>query len=431
MKTVFMSFSTDVIHGGHIAIIQKAAELGDLTVGVVNDSIVASYKRFPLLSTVERMKIFRGIAGVKHVSEQASISGIDLIRELKPDYVVHGDDWLHDFRLSGRQEVLEFLSSYGGQLVEYPYSSNPVYAEYEGQASSRLSLPDIRRGRLRNLLSLKPLVSAIEAHSGLSGLIAENTKVEKDGISYQFDAIWLSSLCDSTAKGKPDIELVDFTSRLRTLDDILEVTTKPVIFDADTGGQIEHFTFIMRTLERIGVSAAIVEDKVGLKRNSLFGDKAGQTQDTIEHFCDKIRTGKSALKTKDIMIIARIESLILKQGMQDALSRAFAYVNAGADGIMIHSKEKTPDEIFEFCDKFRSEQPKVPLVVVPSTYSSVCQDELKSHGVNIVIYANQLTRSAFKAMQKTAETILSNQRALEADADCLPIKDIIRLIPES
>jgi phosphoenolpyruvate phosphomutase len=430
LKTVFISFSTDIIHGGHIAIIEKAAALGELTVGVLTDRAVAAYKRYPLLPLEDKMRIFGNITGVHAVVPQHSVSGAEIIKELKPDFVVHGDDWQSDFRKNARQEVIDVLSEYGGELVEYPYSVNPAYDALEKQAAAQLSIPDIRRGKLKKLLGLKPLLRVIEAHSGLTGLIAENTRVMKDGMVSQFDGMWLSSLCDSTAKGKPDIEVVDFSSRLRTIDDILEVTTKPIIFDADTGGLAEHFAFIMRTLERVGVSAAIVEDKIGLKRNSLFGTEAEQTQDTIENFCRKIQTGKAALKTRDTMIIARIESLILEQGMEDALKRALAYVAAGADGIMIHSKKKTPDEVFMFCDKFRETHANVPLVVVPSTYSVVREDELAAHGVNIVIYANQLTRSAFPAMQSTAEMILQEHRALEADRQCMPISEIIQLIPE-
>jgi len=430
MKTVLMSFSTDIIHGGHISIIKKAASLGELTIGVISDEIVASYKRYPLLPLNDRMELFRNIIGVNSVVEQKSISGVEIIRQMHPDYVVHGDDWKTDFRSTIRQEVINELTIYGGKLIEYPYSADEKYMTFEKQAQAQLSIPDMRRSRLKKLLALKPLVTVIEAHSGITGLIAENTKVNYHGKVSQFDAMWLSSLCDSTMKGKPDIEVVDFSSRIRTVNDIMEVTTKPIIFDADTGGMPEHFSYTMQTLERIGVSAAVVEDKIGLKRNSLFGVDANQTQDTIENFQRKLQAGKLALKTKDIMIIARIESLILEQGHKDAIRRALAYVDAGADGILIHSRKKTPDEVFEFCKEFRKYHPYVPLVVVPSTYAKVKEDELAACGVNIVIYANQLLRSGFRAMQNTAEMILQNHRAYEADEICLPINEIIRLIPE-
>ncbi|MBO7719334.1 MAG: phosphoenolpyruvate mutase, partial [Methanosphaera sp.] len=241
---------------------------------------------------------------------------------------------------------------------------------------------------------------------------------------------WVSSLCDSTDRGKPDIELVDMTSRLRTINDIMEVTTKPIILDGDTGGEIEHFVFNVKTLERIGVSAVIIEDKIGLKKNSLFGTEVEQTQDTIEHFSLKISSAKKALTTDEFMIIARIESLILKQGMDDAIARAKAYVEAGADGIMIHSREKEPDEIFEFCEKFREFAPDLPLVVVPTSFNTVYEDEFARRGVNIVIYANHLIRSAYPAMMETAETILENNRCHEVDEKCLSIKKILTLIPD-
>ena len=430
MKTVYMSFSTDIIHGGHISIIQEAAKLGDLTIGVLSDSVVASYKRYPMLSCKERMSIAAGLAGVKHVVEQDSLVGEEIIRRIKPDILVHGDDWKTGVQAPARARILEILKDWDGELVEFPYSKNQEYEALEAHARSQLAIPDIRRGRLKKLLEIKPLVTAIEVHSGLTGLLAETEKVEKDGIVSQFDAMWVSSLCDSTAKGKPDIELVDITSRLRTIDEIMEVTTKPIIFDGDTGGQIEHFSYMIKTLERVGISAVIVEDKAGLKRNSLFGTEANQEQDTIEHFSHKISVGKNAMKTKDMMLIARIESLILEQGMEDALERAKAFTQAGADGIMIHSRRSEPDEIFEFCAKFRAIDGVTPLVVVPSTYTSVTESEFEQRGVNIVIYANQLTRSAFPAMQKTARLILEHHRAQEAERMCMSINDIIKLIPE-
>ena len=311
-----------------------------------------------------------------------------------------------------------------------PYTYSEEIRHIDAQVKERLAMPEYRRKRLRQLLQLRPLVKAIEVHSGLTGLIAEKTIVEHDGEIDQFDAMWISSLCDSTAKGKPDIELVDMTSRFRTIDDVMEVTTKPIIFDGDTGGLIEHFVYTVRSLERMGVSAIILEDKVGLKKNSLFGNEVKQTQDSIDHFCQKITAGKKIQLTDDFMIIARIESLILEKGMEDALARARAYVSAGADGIMIHSRRKDPQEIIEFCDAFRQEDDNTPIVVVPSSFNSITEDELAAHGVNIVIYANQLTRSAFPAMQKTAQDILKYHRAQEVDDRLMPIKEIITLIDE-
>jgi phosphoenolpyruvate phosphomutase len=430
MKKVFMSFSTDIIHGGHIRIIQEAAKLGELTAGVLSDLAVASYKRFPMLSAKERLEIIRSINGVAHAEEQNTLTGEDIIRKLKPDYIAHGDDWKTGIQEPARARTIEILAEWGGELIEFPYNRSNEYDKLERHARSQLSIPDIRRGRLKKLLDIKPLITAIEVHNGLTGLIAENEKVGKDGVVSQFDAMWVSSLCDSTAKGKPDIELVDMTSRLRTIDDVMEVTTKPVIFDGDTGGQTAHFSYLIKTLERIGVSAVIIEDKTGLKKNSLFGTSVEQTQDSIENFCEKLSTGKNAMKTRDMLLIARIESLILEQGVDDALRRAEAYVKAGADGIMIHSRRKEPGEIFDFCGKFRGYNRHTPLVVVPSTFNTVTEKEFEERGVNIVIYANQLIRSAFPAMQKTARLILENRRAKEADELCMPIKDIIELIPE-
>ncbi|MCR5417859.1 MAG: phosphoenolpyruvate mutase [Lachnospiraceae bacterium] len=429
-RTVYMCFSTDFIHSGHISIIEKASMLGKLTVGVLSDEAVASFKRYPLINCEERKALLANIKGVERVVEQTELSYASILRSLKPDYVVHGDDWCSGFQKPIRDEVVAVLGEYGGKLVEYPYSHDEKYEELEKASRAELSMPDIRRGRIRKLLQMKGCINAIEAHSGITGLIAEKTTVLQDGKTYQFDAMWVSSLCDSTAKGKPDIELVDMTSRYRTIEDIMEVTTKPIIFDGDTGGLTEHFVYTVRSLERMGVSMVIIEDKTGLKKNSLFGTEVQQTQDSIENFCEKIRAGKRSQKTKEFMICARIESLILERGMEDALERAFAFAGAGADAIMIHSRKKDPSEIFEFIKKFREKDSETPIVLVPTSFNSVYEEEFKEAGANIIIYANQLTRSGFPAMQNAARLILENHRAKECDDICMSIKDIITLIPE-
>ncbi len=429
-RTVYMCFSTDMVHSGHIAIIKKAARLGKLIIGVLSDEAVISYKRFPLLPFTERKALFENITGVSKVVEQTTLSYRENLERYRPDYVVHGDDWVSGFQKPVREEVLSVLSAYGGKLVEFPYANDEKYQKLESRARVDLSLPDVRRARLRKAIEMKGLVTAMEAHSGITGLIVEKTVSYEQGEARQFDAMWVSSLCDSTAKGKPDIELVDMTSRFRTIDDIMEVTTKPIIFDGDTGGLTEHFVYTVKSLERMGVSAVIIEDKTGLKKNSLFGTEVAQTQDSIENFSAKITAGKRAQKTKEFMIIARIESLILEQGMEDALARASAYVEAGADGIMIHSRKKDPKEIFTFIERFRKTDALTPLVVVPTSFNQVTEEEFKARGVNVVIYANQLTRTGFPAMQKAAKTILTYHRAKECDEMCMPIKEIINLIPE-
>ena len=429
-RSVYMAFSTDLLHSGHISIIKKARRLGKLTIGVLTDEAVVSYKRFPLVPFTERKAMLESISGVDRVVEQKTLSYRENLLKYRPDVVVHGDNWAEGNLRPVRDETIEVLGSYGGKLVEFPYAMGNIYREIERRSRAELSLPDLRRARLRKILGLKGFVTALEAHSGLTGLIVENTVVhDRDG-AHQFDAMWVSSLCDSTAKGKPDIEVVDMTSRLRTIDDIMEVTTKPIIFDGDTGGLAEHFSYTVRTLERMGVSMVIIEDKIGLKKNSLFGTDVVQTQDNIEHFSAKIAAGKRAQKTADFMICARIESLILEQGVEDALTRAIAFTEAGADAIMIHSRKKDPGEVFQFLERFRAVDALTPVVVVPTSFNAVTEEEFKRRGVNIVIYANQLTRSSFPAMRHTAESILTHSRAKECDTLCMPIKDIISLIPE-
>ena len=428
MKKVYICFSTDILHNGHLSILKKAAELGQVTVGLLADEVIASYKRYPLIPLEERIQMFEGLKGVERVVVQRSLDYTDILHELKPDVVVHGDDWLVGYQANIRQKVIETLQEWSGELVEFPYTVTPT-EETLSTLDQLLSLPETRRSRLRRLLSYKPCLSVLEAHNGLTGLIVEKTQVNTDKGVKQFDAIWVSSLCDSTAKGKPDIELVDMTSRLNTIEEIMEVTTKPIILDGDTGGQIEHFVYNVQTLERMGVSAVIIEDKKGLKKNSLFGTGAQQMQDSVADFSAKITAGKNAQKTKEFMIIARCESLILEQGMEDALTRCHAYVKAGADGIMIHSRQKSPDEIFEFCTAFRKEDSKTPIVVVPTTFNNVPEEELAAHGINIVIHANHLIRSAFPAMQKTAQVILENGCSSATKDLCMSIKDILTLLP--
>ena len=430
MKKIYTCFCTDNIHEGHINILNEGKKLGYLVVGVLGDEAMIRYNRFPTVSLEERIENVKKLGIADEVVVQNTIFYDEIISSVNPDVIIHGDNWKEGPEKCIRDNVVEILSERGGELVEIPYTYNENVKKADLKVLEKVANPSFRLGRLRKLLKMRSIVKTLEVHSGLTGLIAEKTIVNVEDGPDQFDAMWISSLCDSTAKGKPDIELVDMTSRFRTIDDVCEVTTKPIIFDGDTGGLTEHFVYTVRSLERMGVSAIIIEDKTGLKKNSLFGTEVAQKQDTIENFCAKIAAGKGVQRTDDFMIIARIESLILEVGMEDALERAFAYVKAGADGIMIHSRKKEPDEIFEFVENFRKVDKETPIVVVPTSFNSVKEEEFARRGVNIVIYANQLTRSAFPAMQKTAEDLLKYHRAQEVDDRLMSIKQIITLIDE-
>ena len=432
-KTVYVGMSADLIHPGHMNILKKAASLGDVIVGLLTDEAIASYKRVPLMSFNQRKEVIENIKGVVKVIPQKTLDYESNLLKLKPDFVVHGDDWKKGIQKETRQNVIDTLSSWNGELVEMPYTEG-ISSSQLNEASKEIgTTPEIRLKSLKRLLNAKPYLRFLDIHNGLSALIIENVFLEKEGKRQEFDGMWASSLTDSTSKGKPDIEAVDVTSRISSLNEILEVTTKPIIYDADTGGLKEHFQFTVRTLERLGVSAVIIEDKVGLKKNSLFEQEIQKTQnqDSIDGFSEKIKFGKLSQVTEDFMIIARVESLILDKGLDDALERAKAYINAGADGIMIHSRDKSPDEILEFCDNYNQLDERKPLVVVPSSYNSVYEEELAERGANIIIYANQLLRSAYPAMIETATSILKNQRSLESDKNMMPIKEILDLIPES
>jgi phosphoenolpyruvate phosphomutase / 2-hydroxyethylphosphonate cytidylyltransferase len=430
-KIVYIGMSADLIHQGHLNIIAEGKKFGNVIIGLLTDEAIASYKRLPLIAFDERKLIVENLKGVEKVIAQTTLDYFPNLKKIKPDYVVHGDDWKTGVQREVRQRVIDTLSDWGGELIEPKYTEGISSTDLISAIKARGITPGKRMKTLRRLINVKPIVRILEAHNGLTGLIVEKTSIEKDGKTIEYDGIWESSLTDSTSKGKPDTELVDFTSRFQSIEEILEVTTKPIIVDGDTGGKIEHFKFRVKTLERLGVSAIIIEDKVGSKRNSLFGTDVEQHQDSIENFSTKISEGKKSLVTEDFMIIARIESLILKKGMDDAMDRAKAYIKAGADGIMIHSKDKDGKEIIDFCQKYKKFYNRVPLIVVPSTFAHFTEVELQSLGINVVIYANQLIRSAYPAMIKTAKSILKNSRGKEAsDEFCMPIKDILTLIPE-
>lgn len=429
MKKVYVGMSADLIHPGHLNILKVASELGQVSVGVLTDSAIASYKRLPYMNYEQRAEIVSNLKAVYEVIPQTTLDYTENLKALKPDFVVHGDDWKDGIQQQTRQTVIDTLAEWGGKLIDVPYTQGISSTVLNKALRDLGTTPQIRLSSLRRLLKAKPLVRFLDLHNALSGLIIEHTKVEVDGVIREFDGMWGSSLTDSTAKGKPDIEAVDVSSRMSTLSEVLEVTTKPIIYDGDTGGQTEHFKFTVRTLERLGVSAVIIEDKTGLKKNSLFGNEVPQTQDSIENFCDKISSAKKVQVTEDFMVIARIESLILEAGMHDAIMRAKAYLDAGADGIMIHSRSKDPAEILEFCRQYKGIANRKTLVVVPSSYNSITEDELQAAGANVVIYANHLLRSAFPAMQSTAESILKHSRSLECDESLLTIKQILNLIP--
>jgi len=428
-KKVYVSLIADLLHAGHIKILEEAANHGDVIVGLLTSTAINELNDTAYLKYQQRADVIKNLTMVKDILPQHSASYKENLTKIKPEFVVHGDDWISSKQSKYRQEVIELLKEWGGKLIEVPYSSSISDKNLKNQLM-RLGITTVNRlGSLRRLIKVKPIVRILEAHNALSALIAENTVVERRGEEVSFDGVWSSSLTDSTAKGKPDIEAIDITSRLNSVNDIFEVTTKPMIFDADTGGKTEHFEFTVKSLERTGVSAVVIEDKTGLKKNSLFGNEVLQTQDSIENFCDKISRGEFAQISDDFMIIARIESLILEAGMEDALTRAEAYIKAGADGIMIHSRHSDPSEIIEFMQKFRAKDSVTPVVVVPTSFNAVTIEEFVDMGVNVVVTANHMLRAAYPAMLNVAKSVLENGRSLEAEPNCMSIKEILNFIP--
>ena len=429
-KTVYLGMIGDIIHPGLINIINEGAKYGDVMIGLFTDKAIATHRRLPYLNYEQRKNVIENLKGVACVVPQDEWSYVENLKRYKPDYIIHGDDWQKGSDRFIRDEVFKVMKALGGEVIEIPYTRGVSDSSLKEEIATLGVTPQIRLSSLRRLLACKPVTRILESHNGLTGLIIEHLKVDVDGQEREFDGLWASSLTDSTSKGKPDIEAVDLTTRLHDLNDALEVTTKPIIFDGDTGGKVEHFGFTVRTLERLGISAVIIEDKVGLKQNSLFGTDAVQTQDTIEGFCHKIQVGKEAQITRDFMIISRCESLIAGKSVDDALERCHDYVAAGADGVMIHSKDKSGEDIKSFCQRFREKDAHTPIVAVPTTYNQFTEEELANWGINIVIYANHMLRSAYPAMVKCATSILEHSRSMEAaEQYCMPIKDILNLIP--
>jgi len=429
-KTVYLGMIADIMHPGLINIINEGAKYGDVIIGLFTDKAIAQHKRLPYLTYEQRKNVVENIKGVSQVVPQEEWSYTPNLRLLKPNFMIHGDDWQTGPDQELREEAISVMKEWGGEVIEIPYTKGIESSSLDKEIKKIGTTPDIRLKSLRRLIEAKKVVRILEVHDGLSGLICENLEIKNGLYTESFDGMWSSSLTDSTSKGKPDIEAVDLTTRMQDLTNILECTTKPIIYDGDTGGKLEHFVFTVRTLERNGISAVIIEDKVGLKKNSLFGTDAIQTQDTIENFCQKIRAGKNAQVTKDFMIFARCESLIAGKSVDDALERCCAYVEqGGADGIMIHSKEKTGEDIRQFCQRFHELHPYVPIVAVPTTYNHLREEELAEWGIKVVIYANHMLRAAYPAMVNVATSILEHHRSFEANDLCMPIKQILELIP--
>ena len=426
-KSVYVALSVDILHEGHLKVLKKAAEIGNVVVGILTDDAI-SHKKLPHLVYEEREQIILNNKYVQRVIPQKKLDYTENLLLLKPDYVVHGDDWKIGRQKEIRKKVIKTLSSWNGKLIEYKYTKNINYENYKNKVLKLANTPDNRRKKLNRLIKSRKIVRIIECHSALSGLITENLIYETKDEFSEFDGFWSSSLTDSAIKGRPDNQSLDISSRTLGLQEMLEATSKPIIFDGDNGGRNEHLKFTIKTLERLGVSAIALEDKVGLKKNSLFNDQKGVKQDSIRSFCKKIKVATEARVTKDFLVIARIESLILGKSIADALKRANAYSKAGADAIIIHSKQKKPNEIFKFAKKFIKSKNYIPLVAIPSTYSRTYEKDLIKNNFKIVIYANQMLRASYKAMINVAKTILSNKRSYDAEKNISSVSEVIELI---
>ncbi len=426
-KKVYVALSADILHSGHINILKKASKLGDVIVGLLSDEAIAEYKKIPTLNYNQRKIVVESLNMVKSVIPQYVKDYRPNLIKLKPDYVVHGDDWKRGILKESREQVIKELKKWSGKLIELKYTKNISSTKIKKDILSKVSLKHNRTSSLKRLIQSKKLVRVIEAHSPLVGLIIENLTLTKKNKNEIFDAMWSSSLTESLIRGKPDNQSVELSTRINALSDVLDITSKPFIFDADNGGRIEHLPYTVSSMERQGVSAIVIEDKIGFKRNSLFKDQKSTQQDSIKNFSKKIKKIKDTRKSEDFLIVARIESFILGKGLDDALKRAYAYSKAGADAILIHSKENTPSQIFSFSKIFRKSKYYKPMIAVPSSYSKTYEKDLLKNGFSIVIYANHLLRASYKIMEKTALDILRFNRSYETEKNIVSVKDILNI----
>jgi phosphoenolpyruvate phosphomutase len=427
-KTAYVGIAGDILHEGHINILKTASRYGEVIVGLLTDSAIASYKSVPFLNYRNRELILNNIKLVNKVIPQNTLDYSENLLIIKPDFVIHGDDWKSGIQKKTRQKVINLIKKWGGKLIEPKYTKNISSTLLKKKFFKSGITADQRKEKIKRLLESKSIVRIIEAHSGLSALIIENLSLYKNNKFLEFDGIWSSSLTDSTLRGRPDNQSVDYSTRINALNDILETTLKPIIFDGDNGGRLEHISYLVKNLERLGISAIVLEDKKGLKINSLFSDQSSAQQENITYFCKKIKKSCESRISDNFMIIARIESLILGKSLQDAINRAEQYSKAGADAILIHSKNDNPKEIFNFAKIFKKSKFFKPMVAVPSTYSKTYEKELIDNGFKIIIYANHLLRASYKAMHETAKRILINNRAFEVENKITSINKIISLI---
>ena len=417
-KTVYVGITGDMIHPGIINIIQQGAKYGRLIVGLLSNEAIATHKRIPYLTFEQRKAVIENIKGVSEVVPQEDWSYVPNLLKLKPDYIIHGDDWKTNYLKGIREEVFDVMKKIGGEVIEIPYTKG-INSSQLFESTTNNGITAVQRLKsLRQLMNYKPIIRIMEANSGLSGLIIENLKIEKEDGIQRFDGIFIN-LLDSNPSGVSEQESSNFMLKLNTVTDILECTTRPIIYGGYTSDNYENITFTIEKLELMGISAIIIEDKF----------KNTQELCNEEEFCLKIKEGKKAQINPDFMIIAGIEELILGKSMDDALKKALASIKAGADGILISSNQKNGDDIKEFCSKLRKENKNIPIVLIPTTYNQFTEKELGEWGANIIIYADYLKKVTYPAMKKCAETILKSERSLEVNEMCMPIKEILNLIP--
>ncbi len=406
-KTVYVGMSADLVHPGHINLLREAASLGRVTVGLLTDRAISSYKRMPFLTFEQRRAVIEHIAFVTAVVPQDTLDYTDNLRLLRPDFVVHGDDWRNGVQAQTRRRVLDVLREWGGTLVEPPYTEGISSTALRMAAMDIGFAPGVRQRRLRRMLDCKPLVRVMQAHDGLSAHIVDRLEETTQGAPREYDAIWVDSLAGAPIRGKPDPLPFDLSSRLVTLHEILDATTKPLICNAGGAGHAAGVTAAVRTLERIGVSAIVIDTEVTDRRAVPAMAASAPPQDDMAAFIREIAAARDARVTPDFMIIARINDRTRDCGADRMMARAAAGVDAGADAVMCDSDPVNPDGIFDLCRRYRRLMNGHPLLVGLSGTEGLQEHDLASAGASMVVYTDTLLRAAREAMISAASQVLS------------------------
>jgi len=414
-KTVYVGMVGDMLHVGHINILKTAARLGRVTVGVLTDRAVVGYKRLPLLAFEDRVRVVESIADVAAVVPQKTLSYVENLRALRPDYVVHGDDWRYGDQVSrARAEVIATLGEWGGELVEVAYTKGISSTAIHRSGAADALFSGTRQGRLRRLLAAKPTLRIVEAHSGLSAKIAAEVR-GPDGAT-GFDAVWQSGLTDAIHRGKSDGGAVDRGRRLQAVEEILDAGPLPLIYDGRAAGRPETVFDLTRALDKAGVSALCLGDRSD-------PDRTGPEMSPAETVA-QIEAVRAACPTGAVMAISRIVVAAPGNGgsgaLDRALDRALALLEAGSDAVMFDSAADTAEPILDIAARLRRQRRDVPLFAAQSDRWGAPIHRFENAGIDAVVYETHLLRATVAPMRRAATALLAEGTGPAPDLTPLP-----------